>query len=71
MEIIYKSKVPGDPRAKEKLLKMIGEFMDADKVEYKDCDVREEITLRRGRKKLIIIANGNSVDGGWFEVKKR
>ena len=53
----------------EDKLKILGEFMNADSIEYRDYDKQEEYIIIRGKEKLILNVYGNQYDGGWLTIK--
>lgn len=49
-------------------LEKIGNFMSADKVEYKDLNKKEVYIITKGKDRLVLTANGNGFDGGWLGI---
>jgi len=55
-------------RMKAKLTKL-GKFMHADSIKYVEDHKTEMFVVARGDKKLIIIAHGNAIDGGYITIE--
>ena len=53
---------------RESTLRIFGEFMDADVIEYEDYGKQEAYIVTKGDKQLRISVMGNQFDGGWISV---
>ena len=82
MEIIFDEKRlskygdPDDPdNTPEKLvertrstLQRFGEFVGADKIEFRDEHKKEVFIITKGDKVITLTAQGDGVDGGWLNI---
>ena len=53
-------------RRLEERLRVLGEFCQADRVEYSDWNKSETYEIRRGDQTLVMSVCGNQFDGGWM-----
>lgn len=54
---------------REEMLRCLGEFCDAESIEYKDHGKSETYTIKKNRKELVLQIGGNMYDGGFLNVK--
>lgn len=54
----------------EDMLRSLGEFVNADSIEYIDADKIEIYEITRNGERYQLIAAGNSFDGGWLDFRK-
>jgi hypothetical protein len=53
---------------REEMLREMGEFMDADSIEYKDLGKQESYIIKKKNKTLALHVSSTSFDGGWMSV---
>jgi len=54
----------------EEKLKLLGEFCNADSIEYQETDKTETYIIQKHNKTLTLVVHGNHFDGGWLNVNE-